>query len=185
MMTLAGATPAVAASIEPVLITRVVALANGAPVFRSVPHPAAAFGEKILVIPLPRTAKGAFDLEKFQVSLKFSLQRTTNSCDLVTIQGALREEPLPETANLKILRLELRRNSLSTTLKACNDNRHISRAVPITTETIEPQPFTDNLVVYVPHDVKATAKIWIKARDVEGVEPQALTEDFEPSELSN
>lgn len=166
-------------------IVRVKASQFDAPKFETVIHPQAAPGEKIVVIPLQRTKNGNFELDKFQVGVTFTVTRETDSCNHVKLQGDVTELPVPGRTYLHYTKLELRKEATQITLRGCDDPRKTSRQVEINTDLKAVREFRDNLVFYVPEDVTVTAQVWQAVRNVKAVAPEAVTEDFGPSELGN
>lgn len=148
-------------------ISRLVGISSE-PIFKLIRHPRAKAGQKVVVIELPKNAKGETKIDGMQVAIKFTVIRETDSCNYYSIQGQVVERKVPDAEFLGYFEMNSKLGSMSTTLMGCMNDSHRTRPVEITTNLQDLRRFRDNLVFYVPEEVSVEAQIWQPTDKVTG-----------------
>ena len=138
---------------------------------QKVSYPAPGEGEKIVVLPLPKISDGSYDLNAFQVGIKFTIRLNVDPCNRVLLHGEIENQNLTTQAPLSFLRLTYKRAHTQSSLMACTKNNSEVRNVEVTSELANSRKFRENIVLYLPKEVTTTAEVYQRIGIISGQEP--------------
>ncbi len=134
-------------------------------------YPAPGEGEKIVVLMLPKLPDGSYDLNAYQVAIKFTIRLRVSPCDRVLVRGEIENHNLTTQAPVGYFHLKYERAHTRSSLMACTKGDTELRNVEVVSELSNTRKFRENIVLYVPKEVSVTGEVYQRIGTISGQEP--------------